>query len=311
MLSQLFILTLSQSLPNRTAIVFAGEFVNLQTPDGPRLVYGAYFPFATDISLTDSTTSLNASLTFPDYCSAIGISNQPNYNFFFPLSSGIPERPFVNVCIWFHSTPANVSYSYRSVTNNTLQLEQIDGEEIDPPVTIEPNNGFAFQSDVLLRWLILSPEESSWLQPSLRIEPEPGYPPEKTFSTFFVVNDSVTYFDPAAVTDTPPPTETPLATERPSTTETESETPTPFSAVTRTPRVTVTPRPSGSGVAAKTVGLVAIGVVAVLAVAGVIFVAYRWYMKRRGGRPERKQQLPSEEETPLTGLAMGDVEVQP
>jgi hypothetical protein len=166
---------------------------------------------STNISLSDTTSSLNATLTFPDHYSAVVVSNRPNYNFKLPTSTGIPDRPFAKVCIWFHSTPANITFSDRD-TNDTLQLERVDGVDIDPR-RINSGDRFAVDHDALLRWMIVFPEEAILFLPTLRKDPNPGYAPEQTFSTFFVAEENVTYFDPPPPSETPEATETPLETE--------------------------------------------------------------------------------------------------
>jgi hypothetical protein len=316
MLSFFLTSALSQDLPPRTAIVFAGDLVYLSTESGPRLVYGAYFPNSTSPTLSSDSSAFNATLTFPDYCSGIGLSNYPNFNFLLPLNSDIPGRPFVNICIWLHSTPANISYSYYSDTNNTLQLERLDDIDI-PPRLVKPRDRFEFQHDILLRWMILSPEESSPLMPSLRIDPAPGYAPEKTFSTYFVVGDTDVYFDPPPPTDSPQPSESPDQTESP--TETSLQT-IPAASVTESP-VTATPEPTGEAATSQTVGFVILGLIAAIVIGGAGFFVHRWYMARRGGRPERKEELPSEPrpvqgivDAPSSGLLVpypGDGEILP
>jgi hypothetical protein len=290
MIATLSALCASQILPDRTAIVFAGDLFNVQTPSGPRLVYGAYYPTSGPISLADGSSTLNATLTFPEYCTEIGISNEPEYDFLLPLASDIPDRPFVNICVWFHSTPANVSYSYHSTTNNTLQLEQVDGDFI-PPRTLLPGDQFEFDHDVLLRWLIVSPEETSIFQPALRIVPAPGYPPEQTFSTFFPVGDDISYFDPPPGTGTPPQTDTPPLTD----------------AMTPGAPTPAPPPPPSHGMSAGAVGGVVVGAVAIVVVGFVAVFCIRRYKGRKGDRPERVQVLPSDlqEPVPSSGLFVG------
>jgi hypothetical protein len=282
-------------LPARTAIVFGGDIVSLSTPAGPRLVYGAYYPRPDSPSLLPAPTSApNATLAFPDYCSGIGISNQPAYDFELPLSSGIPEYPFVNICIWLHSQPANVSYHFYGQTNNTLQVEQIDGVDI-PPILLRHGDRFQIQHDVLLRWLILSPEEASFFLPSLRIDPSADAPREKTFSTVFVVTNETVYFDPPPVTDTPYPTETPYATEIPPATATPNATEIPRSpAPSRVPPTTAR-ADGGPGGNLLTIGAISLAGVFVVALGIVGYCCYRSYMARKGNRPKRGEAIPDED----------------
>jgi hypothetical protein len=285
----------SQQLPARTAIVFAGDIVSLSTPAGPRFVYGAYYPTSSVVTLaTPNSSSLNATLTFPDYCSGIGLSNEPAFFFELPLSSGIPELPFVNICIWLHSSPANVSYSFRSVTNNTLQLEQVDGEDI-APLVLKPGDRFGYNHDVFLRWLILSPEESSFFQPMLRIEPSPDYVPEKTFSTFFVVSNDTVYFDPPPLTNSPHPSETPLASETLSDTLSDFRSSNPTGTKSQSfPPTTPSGQPSSKGDAVPIV-VIALSGAGLLALAIWAFCCYSRYKSRKGGRPARIEELPADE----------------
>jgi hypothetical protein len=288
----IFRLIHSQQLPARTAIVFAGDIVSLSTPSGPRLSYGAYYPHPSTVTLSPPSSLfpspfLNATLTFPDYCSGFGLSNEPAYFFELPLSSGIPDLPYVNICIWLHSSPANVSYSFRGVTNNTLQLEQIDGEDISLHI-VSPGDRFEFNHDVLLRWLILSPEESTFFIPSLRIDPSSGYLPEKTFSTFFVVGNETVYFDPPPLTDSPAPTETPFSSEAMSLRATKTK-----------ERSVVTISKSETVANAKSdvvpIIVIALSGAGLLALAISAFCCYSRYKARKGGRPARIEEIPGEE----------------
>jgi hypothetical protein len=280
-----------QFLPARTAIVFAGELISLPTSSGPRIVYGAYLPSPGFVNLSSPVP--NASLIFPNYCSAIGLSNEPSFSFELPLSSGIPEFPYVNICIWLHSQPANISYAYRGVTNNTLQLEQIDGFSV-PPVILTPGDRFEIQHDVLLRWLILSPEDSSFFLPSLRIDPSSDYVPEKTFSTFFVVGNETVYFDAPPLSDTPVATESPLATATPEQTITVSGTAKRRTA-TRTKVPTKSSGPMNAEASAAPIVVIVLSIAGLLVLIVAGFCCYRRYMARKGGRPSRLEEIPEDD----------------